>query len=128
MHLPHDGRALSHRFFFLRQLRQTREDRGTAGSCSGDVVPGDLPNLVDIDVSSSHCVKRPSRVPAITTEVMNVLSWTCGMPGAVFTEVVAVMAYESLKAVGTLSTVAGTLEREGYGSRHGRIPVRAYEA
>ncbi len=37
MHLPHDGNALSHRFFFLRQLRQTLEDLAAVVDSAGDV-------------------------------------------------------------------------------------------
>lgn len=37
MHLPHDGKALSQRFFFLRQLRQTLEDLAVAVESAGEV-------------------------------------------------------------------------------------------
>lgn len=33
MHRPHDGRALSQRFFFLLQLRHTLEDFAAAAAC-----------------------------------------------------------------------------------------------
>lgn len=55
VHLPHDGRALSHCFFFLRQFRQTLGDRRAVLWVAGDV---DSEEAADIVVSSWECEPR----------------------------------------------------------------------
>ncbi len=44
MHLPHDGRALSQRFFFLLQFRQTLDDLAIASG--GDGASDDVADMV----------------------------------------------------------------------------------
>ncbi len=44
MHLPHDGRALSQRFFFLLQFRHTLDDLAIASG--GDGASDDVADMV----------------------------------------------------------------------------------